>query len=161
MKLKVKKMHPKAKLPKYMSDGAGCFDIFAATVAGSDQFETTVRIGLPVVCGTGLAFEIPEGYVMLIFSRSGQGFKRDTRLANCVGLIDSDYRGEVMVKLARDISASDHLAVMPGDSIAQGMIVPSNRIEEFVEVEELGMTDRGENGFGSTDRNFIGMNKEN
>lgn len=107
------------------------------------------------MCGTGLAFDIPEGHVMLVFSRSGHGFKYDVRLANCVGVIDSDYRGEVMVKLTKDYTLSDEddhsvpFSVRPGDRIAQAMIIPVERIS-FAEVDEISSTSRGTGGFGSS-----------
>lgn len=96
---------------------------------------------------TGLAFEIPPGWVMLIFSRSGHGFKSQTRLANCVGVIDSDYRGQVSVRLTVD--AGGGLSVAHGDRIAQAMLVPIPRVE-LIEVDELSDTERGAGGFGST-----------
>lgn len=140
MKIKVTKVHPDAQLPSYATPGSACFDLYAvnsAYVVGSAVF------------ATGLKFEIPEGWGMLIFSRSGHGFKKDTRLANCVGIIDSDYRGEVMVKLRQD-GVFDALHAKAGDAVAQAMLVPIERIE-FDLVEELSTTERGENGFGSTD----------
>ena len=85
---------------------------------------------------------------MLVYSRSGHGFKYGVRLANCVGVIDSDYRGEVGVKLTAD-QTSEGFFVRNGDRIAQAMIVPVDRVE-FEEVEKLSDTDRGTGGFGST-----------
>lgn len=153
MKINIKKLHPDAKLPIYATAGAACFDLRAHTVENSRVFGTHVYQGTPIVCGTGLAFEIPPGWVMLIFSRSGQGFNHDVRLANCVGVLDSDFRGEVRVKLTSDdFSADDRnvpLFVKPGDRIAQAMLVPAQRIE-FSVVDELSTTARGEGGFGST-----------
>lgn len=144
MEIKIKKLHPDAKMPSYATDGAGCFDLYSVT-----HCETEITNGRPVVVGTGLAFEIPEGHVMLIFSRSGHGFKHSTRLANCVGVIDSDYRGEVQVKLTRDSAAEGPLRVTVGDRIAQAMIVPVE--QAFFEwVDELSSTSRGSGGFGST-----------
>lgn len=146
MKVKVKKLHPDAIIPQYQSEGAACFDLHALPNYG---IEEPIFSGAPAVFKTGLAFEIPEGHVMLIFSRSGHGFKNDTRLANCVGVIDSDYRGEVKIKLSRDLSPEYPLVVNQGDRIAQAMIVPIPRIE-LVESEELSDTARGSNGYGST-----------
>ncbi len=149
MQLKVKKLHPAAILPKYATDGAACFDLFALPV--NDE-QVTVRYGDPQVIPTGLSFEIPAGHVMLIFSRSGHGFKAETRLANCVGVIDSDYRGEVMVKLTRDPNAETVIAPLcfgHGDRIAQAMVVPYPRVE-FIESDALSNTERGTGGFGST-----------
>lgn len=142
MKLKIKKLHPDAITPKYATDGSGCFDFYALVIDGKfihPQSGRTIR--------TGLAFEIPEGHVMLIFSRSGHGFKNDVRLANCVGVIDSDYRYEVMVRLTCD-NENDGYEVKPYERIAQGMIVPIPKIE-FEEVDSLSETERV-GGFGST-----------
>lgn len=145
MKLKIKKLHPDAIVPKYATDGAACFDLHAI-VTGEPL---PVRNGIPATISTGLAVEVPEGWVMLIFSRSGTGFNADTRLANCVGVIDSDYRGEIKVKLTRDMGMSNHLLVGRGDRIAQAMLLKADQwvIEE---VEELSSTGRGAGGFGST-----------
>ncbi len=145
MKLKIKKLHDNAVLPKYATAGAACFDLHAVGV----KVPTPIYHKNPEVFRTGLAFEVPEGWVMLVFSRSGNGFKNDTRLSNCEGVIDSDYRGEVMVKLARDCSPSAPMIVKDGDRIAQAMLV---RVEqwEFELAEELSSTERGDGGFGST-----------
>ena len=141
--IKIKKLHPSAQMPHYATDGAGCFDLYGVAEAEiPPMFAATIS--------TGLAFEIPEGHAMLIFSRSGHGFKHETRLANCAGVIDSDYRGEVMVKLTSD-SYGDHgsLFVNPGDRVAQALIVQAERID-FNVVDELSDTARGDGGFGST-----------
>jgi len=145
MKVNVKRLHPDAILPTYATDGAGCFDFYALD---DGDFYPVVAPAEPCLCRTGLSFEIPENHVMLIFSRSGHGFTNDVRLANCVGVIDSDYRGEVKVKLTSDAWCST-LNVSPNDRIAQGMIIPYPKVE-FVEVGDLSVTERGEGGFGST-----------
>ena len=138
MKIKVKKLSPKAKLPTYATEGSGAFDIYATNYA------SVMPVGY---FHTGLSFEIPKGYVMLLFSRSGHGFSKDIRLANCVGVIDSDYRGELKVKLTND---GVHLqSFVEGDRIAQALILPIEQVS-FEEVDELEDTDRGEGGFGST-----------
>lgn len=129
--LKIKKLHPEAVVPAYQSFGAACFDLHAATMED------------PLTYGTGLAFEIPEGHVMLVFSRSGHGFKFGSHLANAVGVIDSDYRGEVKVKF------NSSNGCYPGDRIAQAMVLPIPSVQ-FIEVEEISDTVRGEGGFGST-----------
>lgn len=141
MQVKVKKINENAKLPHYATPGAGCFDISCVNGAALNSNASHVL-------HTGLSFEIPEGYVMLVFSRSGHGFKHDVRLSNCVGIIDSDYRGELMIKMKSD-STFTYLDIAPGDRIAQGMILPVNQVQ-FVESETLSETDRGENGLGST-----------
>ena len=141
MDVKIKKLHPSAQEPAYGTDGAACFDLYS--VEG-----TVVHARDSVVIRTGLAFEIPEGYVMRIYSRSGHGFRHDVRLSNCVGIIDSDYRGEVMVKLTND-NNDVAMHVKAGDRIAQAEIAPVIRVG-FQAVEELSDTKRGDGGFGST-----------
>lgn len=140
MELKIKKLDPKAITPTYGTPGAACFDI-----SSIDSGVVTSHTALNFK--TGLSFEVPENHVMLVFSRSGTGFKFNTRLANCVGVIDSDYRGELMVKLTGDANANLHVAV--GDRIAQAMVIPVKQVT-FLEVDELSETERGENGLGST-----------
>lgn len=155
MQVKVKKLYPNALLPKYATDGSGCFDLSACAVQHEKFVPAQIEHDSPVVCNTGLSFEIPEGHVMLLFGRSGHAFKHGIRLANCVGVIDSDYRGEVKIKLAKDDHWNDHLEhaeikfIEPGERIAQGLIIPIPRVE-FVEVDALSDTARGEGGFGST-----------
>lgn len=146
LRVKVKKLVPEAKLPEYATDGSGCFDLFAVN---GGTLGSMIRGGDIVQLATGLAFEIPVGYVMLIFSRSGHGFKDQIRLSNCVGIIDSDYRGEVMVQLKLDNRGPVQKDFNPGDRIAQAMIVPRPRAH-FDLTDELSDTERGEGGFGST-----------
>jgi len=146
MNIRVKRLHPDASLPELATAGAAGFDLCAIV-----EQSRRVNSGVPQIIRTGLAFEIPPGYAMMILSRSGHGFKNDTRLANCVGLIDSDYRGEVQVKLTRDPSVADPVIVKTGDRIAQAVIVPVPAVE-FEEVESLTSTMRGAGGFGSTGR---------
>ncbi len=140
MKLKLQRIHRRARLPEYATEGAACFDLHCVEY-GDVPFlgSTTFR--------TGLIVEVPEGHVMLIFSRSGHGFKHDLRLSNCVGVIDSDYRGEVAVKIANDSRTT--FSFEPGDRIAQAMIVQIPRVE-IVEADTLTETARGAAGFGST-----------
>ncbi|CAD5377380.1 Deoxyuridine 5'-triphosphate nucleotidohydrolase [Pseudomonas sp. OF001] len=144
MELKVKKLHPEALLPRYGSEYAGCFDLHALL---PETGGARLLPGDSLVVRTGLAFEIPASWSMDVFSRSGHGFKNGVRLANCVGIIDADYRGEVMVKLVNEGKAP--LDILHGDRIAQAKLVPAPLVH-FVEVEELGETARGEGGFGST-----------
>lgn len=161
MQLKVQKLHSDAILPKYQTLGAACFDLHA--LAGLSQLTGKLAPGDTLTLRTGLAFEIPQGHVMLVFSRSGHGFKNDVRLSNCVGVIDSDYRGELLVKLRNDQpvyfphpldsgsvdEGFTYMVVRPGDRIAQAMIVPIPGVE-LIEVDELRTTERGAGGFGST-----------
>ncbi len=155
MKLKIQLQHPNAKAPTYATDGAACMDLYAATVNDYDRtgnIGAMLSHGSPVVCGTGLAFDVPAGHVMLIFSRSNHGFDHNARLANCVGVIDPDYRGEVLVKLSMDDEFCDpetELYIRPGDRIAQAMLVQVPRCD-FEVVEQLTITERGAGGFGST-----------
>lgn len=146
--VKIRKTHPEAIIPRFATSGAACFDLHAVM----DEPETSygmVNPGTPGTFRTGLSFAIPEGHAMMIYSRSGHGFKNDVRLANCVGVIDSDYRGEVQVKMTNDNGDGHAITVRHGDRIAQAMIIPVPVIELIV-VEELSFTERGEGGFGST-----------
>lgn len=142
MILKVKKLHENAIIPKYQTAGAACFDLHAFM----DE-QSSIESGDRITIRTGLAFDIPEGYAMMVYSRSGHGFKHGVRLANCVGIIDSDYRGELMVKLTCDDDS--YLRIKSGDRIAQAMMVPVKKwtIEE---TDDLSETERGANGLGST-----------
>jgi len=141
MRVKVKRLSERASLPEYATEGAACFDIKAI----SKEAEGLTR----ATFDTGLAFEVPDGHVMLVFSRSGHGFRDNTRLANCVGVVDSDYRGALKVKLDR----SDGMMIdaLPGDRIAQAMIIPVSRVT-LIEADELNETKRGAKGLGSTGR---------
>ena len=148
MQINIKQLSPLAKMPTYATDGSGWFDLYSI-----NTLPRLVQEGHPVVFDTGLAFEIPPGYGMFILSRSGHGFNFDTRLANCVGCIDSDYRGEIKVKLTCDVERDEGMpmSVMPGDRIAQACILPIPRVS-FEFVDELGETARGKGVFGSTGR---------
>ena len=150
MKLKIKKLHPNAIVPSYATAGAACFDL---SVHGEDwginarAYGVEVTPGKTVTLGTGLAFEVPVGHVMLVFSRSGHGFHSGARLSNCVGVVDSDYRGELKVRI--HVDGLGGLTINPGDRIAQAMLVPIPQVE-FELVEELADTVRGTGGIGST-----------
>ncbi len=132
MILRIKKLHPNATVPTYATDGAACFDLHAAT-ASDDRMEFD----------TGLAFEVPADHVMLVFSRSGHGFKDGATLVNSVGVIDSDYRGSVRVKLTAPVTGG------VGARIAQAMVLPVQRVS-FVVSDDLSDTARGTGGLGST-----------
>jgi dUTP pyrophosphatase len=136
-------MHAEARMPTYGTDGAACFDLYAAdqAVVHSDGPATLVR--------TGLAVAIPDGGCMLIFPRSGLAARFAVRLANCVAVIDSDYRGEILVPLTCDTESETGYYVAPGDRIAQAMLVPVERVV-FDEVLALPESKRGTGGFGST-----------
>lgn len=143
MNVKVKKLYPEAKLPTYATDGSACFDIYSHT-NGEVDWQS------PCVFRTGLSFEIPEGFVMMVYSRSGHGFKEDVRLCNTVAVIDSDFRGELLIKLACD-RENWGMSVNAGDRIAQGMVIPVEQVQ-FEEADSLSDTERGEGGFGSSGR---------
>lgn len=147
--LKVKRVHPDAELPKYETEGAACFDLKAVDGGVLQEANGWAGVGLAQTFRTGLAFEVPPGHVLLVFSRSSQGFNADVRLANCVGVIDSDYRGEVKVRLTSDKRDGATYPVTAGDRIAQAMLLPIPSVR-LVEVEELTETARGTGGFGST-----------
>lgn len=141
--LKVKRLRREATLPGYAHEGDACFDLHSCR--SGDLYPEHPTEVFPI----GLAFEIPPGWCMKIYSRSGHGFNDDVRLANCVGIIDQGYKGEVMVKLTLDDEDRGYKQVKVGDRIAQAML---ERVEpvEFVEVEELSDTARGAGGLGST-----------
>jgi len=139
-KVKVLRLHGDAKLPAYANSEAAGADL--STTNGA-----TVMPGEAHTFGTGLKFEIPPGSAMLVYGRSGLGFKHGLRLVNCVGIIDSDYRGEVMVRLIND--GDQPVVLAAGDRIAQAMVVPAPQTV-FEEVDELSDTARGAGGFGST-----------
>lgn len=153
-KLKIKLKHEQVKLPTYSTMGAGCFDIRADDCANENKvnLENDWKISIPpnssVVFCTGLFFEVPEGKVLMVYSRSGHGFNSDIRLANCVGVIDSDYRGELKVKLTNDSSEWEFI-VQQGDRIAQAMLIDVEQVQ-FEVVDELTETERGTGGLGST-----------
>ena len=152
--LKVKLKHKDVKLPSYSTVGAGCFDIRADTcdqmrdAIYGDRWNAFVEPLGSVVFGTGLFFEVPEGKVLMVYSRSGHGFKNDVRLSNCVGIIDSDYRGELKVKLTND-NPEWEFCVLKGDRIAQAMLIDVEQVQ-FEVVDELTETERGTGGLGST-----------
>lgn len=149
VKLRVKRIQPydKAPLPVRATPGSACFDLHALEGGWvGDLGERNVVSPGASTFRTGLAFEVPAGYALMIYSRSGHGFKNDVRLSNCVGVIDSDYRGEVMVRLRTD---SVPMKVYAGDRIAQAMLIKLPEVEIEV-VDELSTTERGAGGFGST-----------
>jgi dUTP pyrophosphatase len=137
-----KRLHPQAAVPARATPGSAGLDLAARL----DEPLIIPARGRAVV-STGLAAEIPAGTVGLVFGRSGLGIKRGIAPANAVGVIDSDYRGEIMVGLANH-SDIDY-TVSPGERIAQLVLVPV-MMAEPAELEELTDTGRGEGGLGST-----------
>ena len=147
MQLKIKALSPKIgreiPAPYYASAGAAAMDLHACL----DQ-AVTIPAGKRAVIPTGIAIALPSSeYVALVFARSGLGIKHGVAPANCVGVIDSDYRGEVMVGLQN--SGDQDYTIQPGDRIAQLMISPVIQAQIQM-VEELDDTARGAGGFGST-----------
>ena len=134
MKIKIKKLHPDAKIPSYSNPGDAGMDLTAISVQEEPGH---------VTYHTGLAMEIPYGFVGLLFPRSSV-YKTGQTLANSVGVIDSGYRGEIMLKFNRGF---DRYAA--GDRIGQIIVLPHPQII-FEEVDILCDSDRGEGGFGST-----------
>lgn len=148
--IKFKKLREGAILPTKATVGSAAFDLYRCDEKGRDSEHAILFPGEKKEYGTGLAVEVPEGWVMLIFSRSGHGFKNQIRLSNCVGVIDSDYRGEVKVALKSDVGESRiDYGTNVGDRIAQAIFMPLP-VVELVWAEELSDTERGEGGFGST-----------
>lgn len=142
MKIKIKKLSENAVLPTRGSTSAAGYDLYACI-----ESELTVAPHETVKVGTGLAIEVPDGYFGAIFARSGLAAKEGLRPANCVGVADSDYRGEYIVALHND-SETPH-TVTPGERIAQLVIMPYLSCE-FELSDTLCETERGSGGFGST-----------
>ena len=149
MKLKVKALSPKIgkeiPAPFYATPGAAAMDLHAC-VDGAVTIPAGGRRTIP----TGIAIALPgPEYVALVYARSGLGIKHGVAPANCVGVIDSDYRGEVLVGLQN--SGGEDYTVRPGDRVAQLMVVPVVQARISL-TEELDGTGRGAGGFGSTGR---------
>lgn len=139
MKVKVKKLHPNAIIPNYAREGDAGMDLTITTIEAEN--------GIDITYGFGIAIQIPEDHVGLIFPRSSIR-KKDILLSNSVGVIDSGYRGEIQATFKKtDGFNSDKYRV--GDRAAQIIILPIPYIE-YCEVDELSTTDRGIGGFGST-----------
>lgn len=141
MKLKVCRVNENAVLPTRGSEKAAGLDLYAVV-----QDLCEIRPHETVMIGTGIAVEIPDGYFGAVFARSGLA-KKGLRPANCVGVVDSDYRGEVMVALHNDTTGSMH--VESGQRIAQLVVMPYLQVE-MEECDGLDDTERGAGGFGST-----------
>lgn len=158
MLVKIKKLIPNAVIPTYAKPGDAGMDLIAVSVNDSINY---------IEYGTGLAIEIPEGYVGLIFPRSSNS-KKDLLLCNSVGVIDSGYRGEIKLRYKKIMNPSEEKTNIlqniftnsstliyeierydVGDKVGQIMILPIPFVE-FTEVSELSQTDRGDGGFGST-----------
>ena len=142
--INIKKLRPDAVIPTYGSDFSAGADLYACL----DE-SVTIKAGETYLVMTGLSMELPEGYAGLIYARSGLATKKGLAPANKVGVIDSDYRGEIMVSL-HNHSGIDQV-IEPKERIAQLVITPYIQ-GVFNTVEELSETERGEGGFGSTGR---------
>ena len=142
--VKIKKLHENAKVPTYCSAFAAGADLCACT-----DVPVTIPAHATVLIRTGLALEIPEGYAGLIYARSGLASKRGLAPANKVGVVDADYRGEVMVALHNHSDVDQ--TVEAGERIAQLVVTPFLAVD-FEETDTLSDTVRGVGGFGSTGR---------
>ena len=139
--VRFKKLNANAHVPTYGSSYAAGADLYSA------EAETVIAPHTTVFIGTGIAMEIPEGYMGLIFARSGLSCKRHLAPANKVGVVDSDYRGEVKVALHNH--SNEPQKIDAGERIAQLVITPFLSVN-FEEADALDDTQRGEGGFGST-----------
>jgi dUTP pyrophosphatase len=142
VKLSIRRLHPRAVIPHFASTQAACFDLTAT--------ERSPIMGRSRIYSTGLAFSIPQGYYLELAIRSGLAFNDDFILANGVGIVDADFRGEVKIKLTYLCDGQPDWP-WPGDRIAQGRLVRLVKTQ-IEEVEELDKTERGDGGFGSTGR---------
>ena len=153
MKIRFKKLHPDATIPKYATPGASGFDLVALE-------DTVIEAGKTVLVKTGLAVDVGSGYELQVRPRSGLSLKTFLRVANAPGTVDSDYRGEICVIITNTwneahrtqgwyVPNEDLAFIKKGDRIAQGVICAVEQAEIEV-VEDLDDTDRGAGGFGST-----------
>ena len=139
MIVKIKKLSELAVIPSYAKDGDAGMDLIATSIISDTSTQITY--------GLGIALEIPNGFVGLVFPRSSIR-KTDLSLTNCVGVIDSGYRGELQATFRKHKGVASTTYEV-GDRVAQIMIIPHPPIE-FDAVDELSDTERGEGGFGST-----------
>ena len=140
--IRVKKLNPNAKLPTYGSSEAAGADLYACM-----EEAVTIQPGEVFWVPTGIALEVPKGCAGLVYARSSMGAKRGLAPANKVGVVDSDYRGEIRVVLLNHSKQPQTL--QPGERVAQFVITPV-LTPAYEEVTELSDTDRGAGGFGST-----------
>lgn len=146
IELAVKALTETALVPGYAYEDDFCFDLAV------DSVKVELVDGMTTaVIGTGLAFDIPKGWGLLVFSRSGHGFKHGIRLGNGTGIIDTGYKGELMIKLVADLESGAEVLrnLKPGDRIAQATLVERPMVK-FKVVSELSVSDRGDKGLGST-----------
>lgn len=153
MQIRTKRLRPGAKLPELGSKYAAGGDLYACLDYDILSISTHSTVKVP----TGIAVEIPAGYFGALFARSGLASKSGLRPANCVGVIDSDYRGELIVALHNDTDL--HQVIENGERIAQLVILPYVAAE-YMEVDELSETDRGDGGFGSSGEKEVKKKKK-
>lgn len=152
MEINIKLLNENAKVPTRGSEYAAGYDLYAATVDSEDGF-IAITDGVDVAphstvkIGTGFSVELPNGTFGAIFARSGLATKKGLRPANCVGVCDSDYRGEYIVAIHND--TDEMMTIAAGERIAQLIVLPFVAVE-FNVTEELSETERGDGGFGST-----------
>ena len=142
MKINIKRLNDLAKIPTRGSEYAAGYDLYAAT-----EYDIEIAPHSTIKVGTGIAMELPEGTFGAIFARSGLATKKGLRPANCVGVCDSDYRGEYIVPLHND--TDEMMSIAAGERIAQLIVMDFNPVE-FNEVDSLNDTERGACGFGSS-----------
>jgi dUTP pyrophosphatase len=140
MKVKIKKLHPNAVIPKYATVGSSGFDLVST-------MNVTIAPNATALIPTGLAMAVDQGFELQVRPRSGLSLKTGLRVANAPGTVDSDYRGEICVIVTN--TGDDYAIVTEGTRIAQGVVCPIIQVE-FEEVEDLDDTTRGSGGFGST-----------
>ena len=138
--IKFKKLNEGAIIPKYSTDGSAAFDFYVSE-------DIWIDIDRTEIVKTGLAIEIPKGYYLEIYPRSSTGLKSPLRLANSVGIIDSDYRGEIGLIFTN--TGNQNWVCKKGDRLAQGIIKEIVQCN-FIEVNELSETERNTGGYGST-----------
>ena len=143
--MKIKRLNKSAIVPTRGSDYSAGYDLYACLDAAS----VIIPAHTTLLVDTGWAMEISRGYFGAIFARSGIATKRGLRPANCVGVIDSDYRGPVKVALHND--SNEPQTITNGERIAQ-LVIMNYSVVNFEEVDELEDTERGTGGFGSTDK---------
>lgn len=145
MNIKVKRMNKEAKLPTRGSEKAAAYDVYACLP--DKNAPVTIMPHQTMLIGTGLRMAPPEGFYVGVYARSGLSSKEGIRPANCVGVIDEDYRGEYLVAVHNDSEVTR--SVRHGDRIAQ-ILLQKRYDMDFEEVDELDTTGRGDGGFGST-----------
>lgn len=144
MNLKMKKLKDEAVIPKRATDGSVGYDLYACL-----EENIVIKPGMTINIGTGLSLEIEEKNIGgFIFARSGLATKKGIIPANCVGVVDNDYRGEIIVALKN--TSCDLYEVKNGDRIAQIIFLPTIIFDDIIVADDLSESERGIGGFGST-----------